>query len=772
MLILTTATVSGSLSPELQRLNYGVVFEPGAQIHLSRENWIHTFEVQLPDDFNLIRLSGCTIDKNTCSVVNDILLEINQIRHETELTLNHTVQTIKSLVPERQLTNNGRNSRSILPFVGDLSKTLFGTATFEDVQIFAKHINALNKLTTNVVKTVQQHENDMSSYIKTVDERITNVVSGIKENEIAITHIQSQLFESFDNLERSFTAMSLLLTKQIEKSRKLETRLHELIQGVYELVEGKLSPHLIPPQTLSKSINDIQSILNEKYQDFYLTHTDPKDLYKKVHTIFTRNSTSLYISVKFPISPYQEPLTMFKILSFPVPLNETSNHATHLVDLPDILAVTSDLTFYTTLTSGELTDCSKRKIITCRFNKILRQFTQNSCELALFKNDKTLIRSMCDFRVSLDHVSEQITKISNTEILIYKTKFIEFDCENGKRIEEGCDFCIMTVPCKCSMSTTNMFLPPRLSGCYVNTTNKIHPVNLALLQQFFNDSALEQVNGNSLFESPLNVKTPTFKVYNHSMSNIIADDRKAHLSLQKMAKAAADDAQVFQSLTDPLLSGDISLNNDWPNREDFILYVTSAVAAFSFVAFIMTFLKLRKVLIIVSGLQKAKAATLPSFVYQGKTTTEPSPKFFLETVDIGTEHLILAICICILFCLVILTVYTIKCKSQKTFLLAEVTNGKSCVHVPLQTLNVCPTYWTIQSPSEVKALTARGKISPSIEFEWDKFTIQNKLTDKTIEVDTKYSMSYLQGRKLRKILKTTYSIHFFVQHENLLVPIN
>ena len=75
-----------------------------------------------------------------------------------------------------------------------------------------------------------------------------------------------------------------------------------------------------------------------------------------------------------------------------------------------------------------------------------------------------------------------------------------------------------------------MFLPPRLSGCYVNTTNKIHPVNLALLQQFFNDSALEQVKGNSLFESPLNVKTPTFKMYNHSMSNIIADDRKAHLS--------------------------------------------------------------------------------------------------------------------------------------------------------------------------------------------------------------------------------------------------
>ena len=264
--------------------------------------------------------------------------------------------------------------------MGDLSKTLFGTATFEDVQILARHINALNKVTRNVVKSVQQHEDNMSSYIKTVDDRITNTVKGIKENELAITHIQSQLFESFENLEHSFTTMGVLLSKQIEKSRKLETRFQELIQGVYELVEGKLSPRLIPPQTLSNCITDIQNILNNNYQDFHLIHKDPKDIYKKVHTFFTRNDTKLYISVKFPISPFAEPLTMFNILSFAVPLNETSNQATHLVGLPEILAVTSDLTYYSTLEKQELNKCSQTKVITCKFTKVLRPFTHNSCE--------------------------------------------------------------------------------------------------------------------------------------------------------------------------------------------------------------------------------------------------------------------------------------------------------------------------------------------------------------------------------------------------------
>ena len=203
-------------------MNYGIVFEPEAQLQLSKENWIHTFEVQLPEYISMIQLSGCTRGVNTCSIVNDILLEINQIRQETALVLNHTIETIKHLVPEREQASKGRTTRSVLPFVEDLSKTLFGTATWDDVQLLAKHINALNKLTRNVVKSVQQHEDNMSSYLKTVDETITNIMQRIKENELAITDIQSQLFESFENLERSFTSMAELLSKQIKNLGKVK----------------------------------------------------------------------------------------------------------------------------------------------------------------------------------------------------------------------------------------------------------------------------------------------------------------------------------------------------------------------------------------------------------------------------------------------------------------------------------------------------------------------------------------------------------------------
>ena len=121
------------------------------------------------------------------------------------------------------------------------------------------------------------------------------------------------------------------------------------------------------------------------------------------------------------------------------------------------------------------------------------------------------------------------------------------------------------------------------------------------------------------------------------MNNIIADDRKAYSSLQKMGKAARKDAVVFRSLTEPVLSRNISLEDNWPTTENVILYVRSEIAIFSLIALIVTFLKLRTVLLILSIFQqthinKVNAATIPSFVHKYDKTTQVPLKIFFQTI--------------------------------------------------------------------------------------------------------------------------------------------
>ena len=86
------------------RLNYGIVFEPESQLHLGQESWQHTFEISLPTDMNVIGISGCSHDKDTCIIINQILSQINEIRMQTKQLLNTTLETINRLVPAKHNT--------------------------------------------------------------------------------------------------------------------------------------------------------------------------------------------------------------------------------------------------------------------------------------------------------------------------------------------------------------------------------------------------------------------------------------------------------------------------------------------------------------------------------------------------------------------------------------------------------------------------------------------------------------------------------------------
>jgi hypothetical protein len=97
---------------------------------------------------------------------------------------------------------------------------------------------------------------------------------------------------------------------------------------VFDLVEGKLSPHLSHTNTMSKALHDIQTIIHNKFNGFHLVYTDINDIYENVKTVYARKGSMLYVALKLPIVPFKRPLTLYNIQSFSVPVNDSSNHAT------------------------------------------------------------------------------------------------------------------------------------------------------------------------------------------------------------------------------------------------------------------------------------------------------------------------------------------------------------------------------------------------------------------------------------------------------------
>ena len=90
-------------------------------------------------------------------MLSHFLSQLDSARAETVARLNSTNQFTEHLISQAHV-HKSRSKRSLLPFIGTLSKGLFNTATMDDVNILATHMNKLNKMATNLAKALTQHE--------------------------------------------------------------------------------------------------------------------------------------------------------------------------------------------------------------------------------------------------------------------------------------------------------------------------------------------------------------------------------------------------------------------------------------------------------------------------------------------------------------------------------------------------------------------------------------------------------------------------------------
>ena len=133
-----------------------------------------------------------------------------------------------------------------------------------------------------------------------------------------------------------------------------------------------------------------------------------------------RRNLSIFISVKLPITPHNVRYKVFKILAFPVPVNESSPHATQLFDVNDYFIISSNRQFYTTLAQSALNQCQGRNLMISTLHPMLRTSAKITCEAALFLNDKEKIKEICNFRFLFKKIKPHILELPPSKILIYQ----------------------------------------------------------------------------------------------------------------------------------------------------------------------------------------------------------------------------------------------------------------------------------------------------------------------------------------------------------------
>ena len=774
LLVLNGAVIGRALQP-VHRISYGVSFSPVGDVHAAVNNWKHTFELILPNQVDSgPDVKSCHPRLTRCQVFRTLEENANRMRKSTLENVNKTLQDIYKLIPEGKFrSDKSRTTRSILPIIGDVAKSLFGVATEKEVKVLAQHIMQLKRKNDKVNSVFEHQMKNFASYMATQTKRVNLIVDEVQKSHEQIISLNDELVSMMHIMQASNKLLSQILS-QTHVSVKLLSQLSALKISIGELVQGRLSPSLIPPQLLESVLIKIKENLEKTDPELKVAYPDPQHYYVFPKFIFVRNGGSIFITLNIPIASFHAALSIYKVEIFPVPINNTINHATRLANVNEYFAISSDRQYYSMfnfLHSHTFGD----------FNGYVRSLAlipiaHPSCLLALYFHIDQDIKSLCDFRYEEDAIKPTMIKLQDHQTLLINVSNVVVKCKDGTHIEQGCSYCVISVQCHCSLSTSNQYFPPRFEECHADQKiSKYSPVNRALLQHYFDPSILKQLFHNINEGKDVKIKIPHFDFSSHNFSKFMVEDRKKQLNLKKMVLASKNNEKIFRTLSDKfavewsnLPQGATSYSNE------ILTYISLTFSTISLCFNIWILYKAKSLsasLLALSQIRKVDAVLpkIPQIVYgetQGLSTTTTSGVCSRDFGNRPDFHEIMLGLICILLIIRLFYGYfSSRSRQNTTQLLLEITTGNMCVMIPIHTLSLCPKNWHFQASTYFSDLYVTGILCPHLHVSWHDLRMTCAISKQSYFLASSVPVSIFMARRIRQILKQSFSAYLVLEHQ-------
>ena len=222
--------------------------------------------------------------------------------------------------------------RSLLPFIGQLSRSLFGkSATEEDLQIVVAHMQAISKSQSALLSRFKRHTETMSSFVSLTQDRINNLDDLMQQQYAAII---KSVTADHQWVEKRGTDLNFLMYEMFSAVFDLvplQNQVQQLANAIEQLVAGFLPALFITPSQLRETITDIDETLLERPDGVRVLQQDPSFYYNQHDFLYLRNDSYLYITLKFPMTDRQ-PIVLYayNVIIFPVHFFNTSSYSTML----------------------------------------------------------------------------------------------------------------------------------------------------------------------------------------------------------------------------------------------------------------------------------------------------------------------------------------------------------------------------------------------------------------------------------------------------------
>ena len=399
-----------------------VVFQKTNEVFINDAKWSVTFVHDLRPFQKLINQI-----KNDLLHTDEIVKTITNFYESSNMT--GYVETFKSLHIEVDLltdtynsvydnfaeyqslsVNGHRSQRSLIPIIGQLMSTLFGTVSENDLENINRNIKALAGNQKQII-----HDLDVSlSVLNLTRMQVSENRRSIMDLIVVVQKIDRKIFD----LQQVFSAKFVRLEQFVHTYLQFQMILDEIKQttqdAVFYLESLKselnmlsmqhLSTNTISPKDLKELLIEVESKLPNNFE---LPRNPRKDIwyfYKTLTSITYLEDNEIRIVLKIPLINTKEQYEVYRIYNLPLPMaTKQTNIMLKYTLETDMLMVSKDRSKFSLLTKSAFHMCNSFHYRFCNPETAFYQANINRfCVVALFMQNQRDIKTFCKQMVILD----------------------------------------------------------------------------------------------------------------------------------------------------------------------------------------------------------------------------------------------------------------------------------------------------------------------------------------------------------------------------------
>jgi len=763
------ATSSAGDQSVISRLNYGVVMKRVAVVDVVTSVWNQAFIVRLPSmdsamsgpsDVNCSGLAN-RFDRAACVRLRPLVLYLHNASRRAVDKIQTVIHYIRALVPDH--TRRRRVGRGLIDLGGDLLHGLFGTARDSDIDHVRHTLAELRRQNVQTMVAWKDVSGRLASLVKASNRRISSLHSMVETQERAITTLFQEVSSEAVESAKAASLLASALTR-LEDFILLLDNLERLSAAVEDLVHGVLSPVLISPEDLRHSLDAIDVRVRSHRSGLRVLRKTPSYYYGLHHFVTAREGDNLVINIHIPLTDLPRHLPVYQVHVLPVPVSNSDDHATLVTNIPKIFMPFPSYTYHIRFDS--LPEIRASNLI---YLDETKGFVEGSdsmeCIIAIMQNEKSAVEKRCKFNLVTNSAKPQIFVIDRLHIVLTKVN-ATIRCPAKPVRLINCSFtCQVTLPCRCDLRSPLGFVPQRLDDCVQHRDVQVqHHVNLALLQNFFSESQLKDISGDTLLPDPLKVMLPPLKIFQAEFSHEVEEDKRAKFDLEQISNLTKEDKEAFASLAHSMVS-------DWQEyrgrsfENDFIFgswksWVMTGIGVIAVVTLIFSITLSYRVRALSSSLallsMTTKVHALPVELNFYSTTAKPLVPNQQFTVPTELICDIIIMALLAVFVVFVVFLWYKKRRSYKFDLYLHVGNQNECRRFWIRSFWLEPALYTFTATRYIDSVSVDGWVFPRMIIDWPTLSIRSNATNQEYALPRSVPLSWGQRNFLSSVLGSRY----------------